>query len=566
MNRSQSMPKLRPSRADLADRPGSSLKSQALSRTESLSRMPAPVRLEFQRHSAPATGPMGRSNVKAVGKWFKFQSYIDGLENRSVTMPQLVQISSFAVRQCYSWGMQPSALNFHSIHEWIVKPATREYNSSMMEHLSDRKLVPNWFVSHFWGDRMQKFLECLRQHLAVRGLSARTGYWLFAFANRHHDLTPSSMSSLSDSHAAIRASNFRMLMVLGDSPDVHLSFSRAWCAYEWALCLDSATLSVDVATLGQDVEIITSGLTTSEVCSNKYYPGSGVTAKNHREAGFPLHVVKEALAFNLNKAEASDEVDRQRLTHAFIGLAQPLEEDTDGIQKMTRRLRSFLLLLLWPNVLFQASQDKDYMRVLGDVAKAIQGDWWRKSLRLSLAGCDFSNKEVLAMGLQSLPKSLETLKLDLQFTGLDDMSLTPVAQDLPERLQNLTLDLSGCHITDRGVLAFLKKLSPDLAEVTIKMQHTSVSKGLLALSRDGPSALQKWALLSHQERAEVLAAKLEIIERKKNPSVAPTPAHVNKKAALESMLNLAPSKITPNVLEQVKADLAALEKSIEKAA
>ena len=43
-------------------------------------------------------------------------------------------------------------------------------------------------------------------------------------------------------------------------------------------------------------------------------------------------------------------------------------------------------------------------------------------------------------------------------------------------------------------------------------------------------------------------------------------SEVNKKAALESMLNLAPSKITPNVLEQVKADLAALEKSIEKAA
>ena len=29
----------------------------------------------------------------------------------------------------------------------------------------------------------------------------------------------------------------------------------------------------------------------------------------------------------------------------------------------------------------------------------------------------------------------------------------------------------------KGVLAFLKKLNPDLAEVTIKMQHTTVSKG-----------------------------------------------------------------------------------------
>lgn len=526
--------------------------------------MPAPVRLEFQRYSSPASGPMGRSNVKMVGKHFKFQAYIEGLENRSINMPQLMQINSFAVRQCYSWGLTAAALDFHNIHEWIVKPATREFNSSMMEHLSDRKLVPNWFISHFWGDPMQKFLECLRQHLSVRGLSARTGYWLFAFANRHHDLVPNAMSGLADAHAAVRASNYRVLMVMGASQQSHVYFSRAWCSYEWALCLDSSTLAVDIAAMNQDVEIITSGLTTSEVCSNKYYPGSGVSAKNSREASFPLEVVKEALAFNLNKTQASSEVDRQRLMRGFVDIAQP-EEDTDGLQKMTRRLRSFLLLLLWQNVLVQASRDKDHMCVLGDVAKAIQGDWWRRSLRLSLAGCDFSSEDVLTMGMQSLPKSLEILKLDLQFTGLDDGSLSTVAQQLPECLQSFTLDISGCHVTDKGVLAFLKKLNPDLAEVTIKMQHTTVSKGLLALSRDGPTALQKWALLSHQERAEALAAKLEIIERKKNPSVAPTPAHVHKKAALESLLNLAPSKISADVLEHVKADLAALEKSIEKA-
>jgi len=526
--------------------------------------MPAPVRLEFQRYSSPASGPMGRSNVKMVGKHFKFQAYVEGLENRSINMPQLMQINSYAVRQCYSWGLTATALDFHNIHEWIVKPATREFNSSMMEHLSERKLVPNWFISHFWGDPMQKFLECLRQHLSVRGLSARTGYWLFAFANRHHDLVPHATSGLADAHAALRASNYRVLMVMGASQQSHVYFSRTWCSYEWALCLDSSTLAVDIAAMNQDVEIITSGLTTSEVCSNKYYPGSGVSAKNSREASFPLEVVKEALAFNLNKTQTSSEVDRQRLMRGFVDIAQP-EEDTDGLQKMTRRLRSFLLLLLWQNVLVQASRDKDYMCVLSDVAKGIQGDWWRRSLRLSLAGCDFSSENVLTMGMQSLPKSLEILKLDLQFTGLDDGSLSTVAQQLPECLQSFTLDISGCHVTDKGVLSFLKKLNPDLAEVTLKMQHTNVSKGLLALSRDGPTALQKWALLSHQERAEALAAKLEIIERKKNPSVAPTPAHVHKKAALESLLNLAPSKISADVLEHVKADLAALEKSIEKA-
>ena len=88
----------------------------------------------------------------------------------------------------------------------------------------------------------------------------------------------------------------------------------------------------------------------------------------------------------------------------------------------------------------------------------------------------------------------------LRFTGLDDISLPPLAQQFPPCLQSLTLDISGCHVTDRGVvlkrehrrkrvtrvlctegvLAFLKKLSPDLSEATIKMQHSNVSKGTRA--------------------------------------------------------------------------------------
>ncbi|CAK9005230.1 Uncharacterized protein SCF082_LOCUS8506 [Durusdinium trenchii] len=41
------------------------------------------------------------------------------------------------------------------------------------------------FISHYWGEHLEKFLEGVRQHLAVRGLSGRTGYWLGAFATRH---------------------------------------------------------------------------------------------------------------------------------------------------------------------------------------------------------------------------------------------------------------------------------------------------------------------------------------------------------------------------------------------
>ena len=46
-------------------------------------------------------------------------------------------------------------------------------------------------------------------------------------------------------------------------------------------------------------------------------------------------------------------------------------------------------------------------------------------------------------------KKLASLK-SLRFTGLDDGSLSTVAQQLPECLQSFTLDISGCHVTDKG--------------------------------------------------------------------------------------------------------------------
>ena len=93
------------------------------------------------------------------------------------------------------------------------------------------------------------------------------------------------------------------------------------------------------------------------------------------------------------------------------------------------------------------------------------------------------------------------------------------------------------------------------------------------------------SLQFERSRLQCLSRVVRVVSGK-NPFVAPTPAHeaglqalpshehmcdgiytaqVHKKAALESLLNLAPSKISADVLEHVKADLAALEKSIEKA-
>ncbi|CAJ1349702.1 unnamed protein product, partial [Effrenium voratum] len=255
--RSQSMPKLqarqavdsRPSTSNGGSRPGTSswpampgrpaTSPGTLTRADSLAMMPAAVRLEFHRYSTPMKGPLGRTNIKQVSKHFQFRGYVEELQGRSITMEQLLQLKHFAVGNCYNWGISASVLDFYHLHEWIVRPATRELNSAMMEHLSDCKLLPNWFVSHYWGQHIEQFVGGLRQHLAVRGLSGRTGYWICAFANRHSEFhadvgaTPTSSPLFS----AIEAAHFRVLLVLDSSPDFPgpaTVLSRSWCAFECA--------------------------------------------------------------------------------------------------------------------------------------------------------------------------------------------------------------------------------------------------------------------------------------------------------------------------------------------
>lgn len=576
MGRSQSMPKVGPPQPGLRhnlQRPASggalakgkkvaaSHSCGALNRSESLAQMPAAVRLEFFRYSTPLKGPMGRINVKQVSKNFKFYGYVPELELRSVLAEQVMQIKNYAVVNCYNWSIPASTLNFYHIHEWVVRPATRELNSSMMEHLSPKKLVPNWFVSHYWGEDLEKFLDGLKHHLSVRNLSGRTAYWIGAFASRHQDFATGAENTTALTKVA-EAAHFRMLLITDASEAASPAalFTRTWCTFEVALCLDCTALCLDVCAVrgAKDAELMTCGLTSQEICSSKYCPGVGIHLKQQRERNFPLNVAKAALDFSVEKTHASREEERERLLRC---MALPLEgeEQIETYQRMTRRLRSLLLLVFWPHVLCRAEvQDKAYMSMLLDMAKAIQGDYWRSSLSLSLAGCDLAKKELLDLALQSLMSNLEWLKLDLQFTNLEDASLSSLAKALPQKLKTLGVDLAGCSISDRGVFSFLSKLPSTVSKITMKLQQTKVTPGLLELSKDGPCALLKWSNLSHSERVQALKEKMEIIEGRKNPLAAPNPSQVNRKVALENLAILPPSAVTDQVLQQVKTDLANL--------
>eukprot|EP00913_Durusdinium_trenchii_P003205 g2964.t1 len=142
------------------------------------------------------------------------------------------------------------------------------------------------FISHYWGEHLEKFLEGVRQHLAVRGLSGRTGYWLGAFATRHTDFTDTGTFSPHVWSKVAEAAHFRLLLVLNstDLKNPAPALARSW-----------------------------------------YCPGVGLHLKQRREVSFPVEVA-EARA-------------RERLCEWAWAVKHWWSEITDPAARLTRTAR-----------------------------------------------------------------------------------------------------------------------------------------------------------------------------------------------------------------------------------
>merc|ERR1712176_1470079 len=78
-------------------------------------------------------------------------------------------------------------LNHHHLNAWVILPGTETRNCAFAELLAGQRQPPMWFCSHWWGDLLIDFMDCLQRHSTLRnGSPAETPYWLSAFACRQH--------------------------------------------------------------------------------------------------------------------------------------------------------------------------------------------------------------------------------------------------------------------------------------------------------------------------------------------------------------------------------------------
>jgi Ca2+-binding EF-hand superfamily protein len=322
---------------------------------------------------------------------------IDAPEERAIKLSQLRAVVDHIQRRCQAerWvdtegePLELKKVSMYDTAAYVIKPATKKRQCSLVEAIARGPQPPRWFVSHWWGQPTVELKHCLEQHALDRSLDINsTAYWLSAFAISQWSLESTLSQTLSQS-VFLRAMNLCdgcVSVVPSKGTEYH---ARIWCVFEAGAALErSAGLCPEVpATRGflYDMyaplyhrvqgELIDKGETPEgEIPICNFYPGrmklpppppdkpapkpppeaveqrhavgrtEGLAqtdrderCKAVRESHFPLAPLEAALSCKLQLGQASVERDRVQILNGLAG-----KDDLDGRPETSHRAYSEL--------------------------------------------------------------------------------------------------------------------------------------------------------------------------------------------------------------------------------
>jgi len=453
----------------------------------------------------PFTDAQDVSHIEQLKEFVTFQGYIDHREDRAITCPQFKMVLKWTREHCHRWRdadppelsktsrmhLNMDFMNTYHLNHWLIKPATMEKDSSFVEMLTDRKQPADWFVIHWWGDRLKDVLKCLELQMQIRDLPYSTAFWFGAFACRAHSMTDDVGANPEATcyFRAMKQAKFQVLLIL-DSKTEHTGpatpFKRAWCGYEMSMTLAQGNENItllDVATCeGTRPTLVTMGLTKAEDAMEIVDNGSGYKAKAEREKGFNLEIVTLAMNIQVQNGQTVRPKDKQKILNSIAqrDLNLPADMKHESYNKYNARLRSMLALGFWRRVWMGAGENSEAQQLQQKVAQALKGDEWRDKLDISMAymsGSDIDDK--ILMATKNFPKDLKHLNLDLRGTDLTPDTVTAVALALPRGLLTLNLDLAGNPKVENSTVEHLvARLPPNLASLRMGLQGTGTTKEL----------------------------------------------------------------------------------------
>jgi hypothetical protein len=443
-------------------------------------------------------------HLEEVKEFLPFKGYIDHREDRAITLEQLKMVLSWAKEHCHRWRdadppelsktsrmhLNMDFMNTYHLNHWLIKPATLEKDCSLVELLTNQKQPADWFVIHWWGDRLKDVLTCLKLQISTRELAAGVAYWFGAFACRAHSMqddvgvNPESTCY----YRAMRQAQFKVLLILDAKTD-HTGpatpFKRAWCGYEMSMSLGSGENStiLDIATCeGLRPSIITQGLTQAEQSMEVLEAGSGYKTKAEREKGFSLEIINLALGMQLQSAQTLRPRDKQRILNSIAGvdLDSKSVPNHDSYNRYNQRLRAVLALGLWRRVMNVSGEQSEAQQLQQKLAQALKGDDWRSSVSINMAfmsGSDIEEKVLLAA--KNLPPHLSHLTFDVKGCDISNETIAELMKAVPKSLESVKLNLSGNPKIDNvGIDTMVSKLPGSVAKMEMGLEGCSVTKEL----------------------------------------------------------------------------------------
>jgi len=376
-------------------------------------------------------------NSKRSPTWIPDTAY------RGMTLHQLHEVLGFMGHQAFAWHeahrgspdygyrIPEEKFNLYHASYWIINPATKGYGlvgCSLVELIAEdvEMQKPRWFVSHAWLEPITLFVANLSRHAHVRQLELNTAFWVCAYANNQHHLEADVGENPRRSSFYRAMQRCEGVVLLLD--DQATPFMRIWCCFEEAIAVEkrNATerrhkLLLDVCATDIDgvAHVITDGLAGIE---NQMVPLLGLHHKTCREMTFPMRILQKGLFVNILSATASHEADRTRILNSIAFPSAPLEElsatpprEHDKYQTINCALSAQFALASWCNSILHGWDPQP-------LAKALLADKSRRMVQLSFTGCTRLCDSDLAMLVNHLPQSLEVLRLDLGFTGLETLA------------------------------------------------------------------------------------------------------------------------------------------------
>ncbi|CAB9519843.1 expressed unknown protein [Seminavis robusta] len=284
-------------------------------------------------------------------------------ELRGITLRQLQEVVIHIFNRCEPEGwtstldghlLKPEEVNLYDLNHHHIKPSTSERKCSYVEAVASGPQNHMYLVSHWWGEPVVEFVNCLTQHAFDRNLPDTTSYWVCAYAINQHQLG-SELADPNPKHSPFFKAMQSAVGTVSVLDRRGITYKRIWCSFELYLALVELASSrsnqankrylYDVYTAARVDALernfpvgITDGLAASDKWITNRSTGlldfsvetGSAESKSSRERSFPSIMMDQALSIQLETAYATEETDKIRILNYIIG-----ETDLDKVPTPT---------------------------------------------------------------------------------------------------------------------------------------------------------------------------------------------------------------------------------------